>query len=130
MSFYYSRSFVLSLSRWKMGQVYLLRLFRAVSAKQTQQVFYKAASKKEGTYEGYPHTTGIETCISTFVLRHSRLTAPFKLLQPHTYLHQKYTKAREHVLPCSRPGKTGQHTISFHLALQLLVTHCSQLLVD
>src|SRR6266566_8105831 len=150
MSFFYFRSFVLNLSRWEMGhlgvfeshlssslfapaalaEVYLLRLFRADSPKQTQQVFYKADSKKEGTHEGYPCNTGIETSISMFVLRHSRLTAPFKLLQPHTYLHQKYTKARDRVLSCSLPGKTCQHTILFHLAPQLLVTCCNQLLVE
>ena len=114
----------------RLVEAYLLRLFRAVSPKQTQQVFYKAASKKVGTHEGYPRNTGIETCISTFVLRHSRLTAPFKLLQPHTYLHQKYTKARNHMSPCSLPGKTGQQMTSFHLVPEFLVTRCSQLLVD
>src|SRR5258708_27846760 len=64
------------------------------------------------------------------VLRHSRLAPLFKLLQPHTCLHQKYTKARNHVLPCPLPGKTGQHTTSFHLAPEFLVTRYHQLLVD
>src|SRR6266487_359029 len=87
-------------------------------------------SKKVGTHEEYPCNTGIETCISMFVLRRSWLTAPFKLLQPHTCLHQKYTKARYCMLPCSLPGKIGQHTISFHLAPKFLATCCSQLLID
>ena len=86
--------------------------------------------KKMGTYRGYPHTTGIETYMSLFILRHSRLAAPFKLLQPRTCLHQKYTKARDHMLPFSLPGKTSQHTTSFHLTPEFLVTRCNQLLVD